>query len=66
MKSCLKRQALAPFAGDEIHYHKDQGFSWPKHLVRGNYLGLRIRKERFENRLGKSNLVVRKSRLNYG
>src|ERR1700733_12552848 len=31
MKSYLKRQAVAPFAGDEVNQQKDQGFNRPGH-----------------------------------
>jgi hypothetical protein len=40
MKSYLKRQAVAPFAGDEVNQQKDQGFIWPKYSIERNYLRL--------------------------
>jgi hypothetical protein len=40
MKSYLKGQAVALFAGDEVNQQKDQGFNWPKHWIGWNYLRL--------------------------
>src|SRR3984885_7164063 len=40
MKSYLKRQVVALFAGDEVNQQKDQGFNWPKHWIGSNYLRL--------------------------